>query len=270
MNVEMPLVSVVIPTYNCERYIKQCLESLLSQTYKNIEIIVCDDCSTDSTFSILREYESKGAIILLKNEKNKRQAYSRNRCIRKASGDYIIMQDGDDFAEASRVELLLSILLKEDVDFVGSDCFLFDDKGKYDLLANKVEYPKKEDFYWNLPFAHASIMFRRECLDSVGAYKVSKRTKRGEDMDMLFRMYAKGYKGKNLFIPLYNYRVDKDTYSRRDFQSRKDECIIRFYGYKINHILFPIGWLFVFKPILAQIIQSLKLLLLIKKRVWEQ
>ena len=86
--------SFIIPSYNCENFITTCLDSVISQTYKNYEIIVVDDCSTDNTMNILKKYNN---IKILSTPKNLRQGAARNIALDNCSGDYIIFLDSDDF-----------------------------------------------------------------------------------------------------------------------------------------------------------------------------
>lgn len=260
------LVSIIIPVYNAAAYLDDCVNSILSQTYQNIEIILCDDCSTDNSKEVLKKYETNPHCKVLYNKKNLRQASTRNRCIQIASGDYIMMQDADDIATSDRVKKLLAGFDdSEKVDFVSSSCFLFDENGKYGSIHNKVIYPQKKNLLKGIPFVHASCMFKSETLKAVGGYRISKMTRRGEDYDLIMRLYAAGFRGKNIDDELYGYRVDKDCYSRRTFSARIDEIKIRFYGYKANNILFPLGILYMFKPLAAYFYQIIKINILRKR-----
>lgn len=253
-----PLVSVIIPTYNVEMYIDQCIESIIKQTYSNFEIIICDDYSTDKTIEKLEKYKMISNITILYNEKNLRQARTRNRCIKASKGDYILMQDADDIAEPERIERLIREF-EPKINFVGSGCYYFNEKmGCFGNWNVRCSYPQKRDLLFGIPFAHASIMFRRECLIKVGGYRYSKYTQRGEDYDLILRLYAAGYRGKNIPDLLYGYRVDRKVISRRTFKSRLDECHIRYEGFKANGILFPVGWIWVFKPIPAYFYRKIK------------
>lgn len=91
----------------------------------------------------------------------------------------------------------------------------------------------------------------------VNGYRVSKETRRGQDYDMFMRLYAMGFCGCNISDVLYGYRVDKNTLSRRKFEYRIDECIIRYKGFKSLGLL-PKGLLYVLKPIAAYVIQIIK------------
>ena len=82
-------VSVLVASYNCENYVEECLTCLLNQSYKDVVIIVCDDCSTDNTRTILRRYANEGKIILLENDTNNGAAQSRNNCLAVATKEYV-------------------------------------------------------------------------------------------------------------------------------------------------------------------------------------
>ena len=251
------LVSVIIPVYNAEQYIEECIESILCQSYYNIEIIVCDDNSKDNSWSKLQKFKKDIRVKLLRNKTNINRAATRNKCIEQSKGDYILLQDADDVSEKNRIERLLEEF-ECGIDFVGSSCYCFDEGGRYDIITTKEMYPTKKSLLWGIPHVHASLLIKREAIISVGAYKVSRYTNRGEDYDMIMRLYAAGYRGKNIGELLYGYRVDKEAINRRDFKSRIFECFIRYEGFKQNHILFPFGWVYIFKPFPAHIFQQLK------------
>jgi glycosyltransferase EpsE len=247
---EAPLVSVIIAAYNVEPYLDGCISSILNQSYSNYEILICEDCSTDNTRAVLKKYEDHPRIQIFYNDHNMRQAKSRNRCIEKCKGEFIMIQDADDIAEPERMQKLVAAF-EEGISFVGSSCYCFDQDGKFRDMRGGKEYPQKKDLLWGVPFATPSMMFRKACLLEVGGYRISRETRRGEDYDLILRLYARGYRGKNISDFLYGYRLDRNTYARRTFWARLDECVIRYKGFKENQILFPWGWLWVFKPIPA-------------------
>ncbi len=116
------------------------------------------------------------------------------------------------------------------------------------------EYPTKFDFLWGQPFNHPATMFRRECVIKTGGYHLGKNTARGEDYDLFMRLYASGFKGKNITVPLYWYRLDKYNLKRRTFTSRINEIGIRFRGYRKLGISIR-GIPFLFKPIVSYVVQ---------------
>lgn len=105
----MKKLSVIIPVYNVEKYLKRCIDSVLNQTYNNLEIIVVNDGSTDLSLDICKEYEEKKKIKLY-SQKNKGQSASRNLGIEAATGDYIAFLDSDDYIEPKMYEILVDLL----------------------------------------------------------------------------------------------------------------------------------------------------------------
>ncbi|GAB2479848.1 glycosyltransferase [Alkalibacterium psychrotolerans] len=120
-----PLVSIIIPTYNVERYVEECIESLLNQTYTNIEIIVLDDGSTDATVYLLKQYEDK--IQLIVNSNNKGQGARRNEGMKLANGKYIYFVDSDDWIEPETVEEAVKQLEETQTDIVRFNGVSFDE-----------------------------------------------------------------------------------------------------------------------------------------------
>lgn len=106
-------ISVIIPVYNAEKYIRQCLESIINQTFKDIEIICIDDCSKDSSFDILKEFAEKDCRIkVYKNKKNIKAGLTRNRGLELAKGEYIHFMDADDWLDPDTYERLVKYLDK--------------------------------------------------------------------------------------------------------------------------------------------------------------
>ena len=99
-------ISIIMGIYNCEKYLRASIDSVLSQTFKRWELIMCDDGSIDNTYNIAKEYQEKypDKIILLKNDKNLGLNQTLNNCLEKAKGKYIARQDGDDVSVKDRLE----------------------------------------------------------------------------------------------------------------------------------------------------------------------
>lgn len=106
--------SLIIPTYNVEKYIKKCLDSVLNQTYTNYEIIIINDGSTDNTSKILESYKSNKKIKII-NQENKGLSSARNLGVSNAKGDYILFIDSDDFIEKELLEILNKTIKDEDL-----------------------------------------------------------------------------------------------------------------------------------------------------------
>ena len=128
-----PAISVIIPMYNAEKYIAECLESILIQTLQDFEVIVVNDCSTDSCRQIAESYLEKfsGRLKIYDNEKNSGAGAARNHGLRRASGEYIYFMDADDLILTDGLERLYRIAKTFDVDFVNlTKSYEMSDDGK--------------------------------------------------------------------------------------------------------------------------------------------
>ena len=112
-----PLISIVIPVYNVGKYLKQCLDSVLRQTYKNLEIICVNDGSTDNSLAILKEYEQKDHRIIVISQENKGQGFARNAGLKQVTSDYVSFVDSDDYIDPRYIEVLYERLYHENADF---------------------------------------------------------------------------------------------------------------------------------------------------------
>lgn len=111
------LVSIITPSYNTAKFIGQTIESVLNQTYENWEMIIVDDCSTDETDIVVKEYINDARIKYLKNEKNSGAAVSRNYALREAKGKWIAFLDSDDLWVSTKLEKQLQFMMDNDYHF---------------------------------------------------------------------------------------------------------------------------------------------------------
>lgn len=119
----MPKVSIIIPVYNVEKYLKKCMDSVLDQTLRDIEVICIDDGSNDRSYTILQDYAKKdNRITLLKNDKNFGQSYARNRGVDLARGEYVQFVDSDDSISVDTLEVLYDIAKKNNLDLLRFSC----------------------------------------------------------------------------------------------------------------------------------------------------
>ncbi len=112
-------VSVIIPVYQAEKYLKECLESILNQSYKNIEVILIDDGSKDNSLVICNQYRARDNRLIVINQENSGVSVARNVGINKATGDYIYFIDSDDWIEQNTLEELISEIEKNNLDCIG-------------------------------------------------------------------------------------------------------------------------------------------------------
>lgn len=248
-------ISVIMGIRNCADTLPQAIESVLLQTYTDWELIMCDDASTDNTYSVADEYRRKypDKIILIKNETNSYLAFSLNRCLEHASGKYIARMDGDDISMPDRFEKQVAYLKTHpNVDLVGTAMQRFNEEGLADITS-VVEHPDKYSMHYCTPFNHATIMTYKRVYDELGGYTVAERTKRGQDYDLWFRFFAANYIGDNIPEPLYRVREDLSAIKRRTFKVRWNAFKTTRYGYKL--LGYPKHW--IIKPTVEMVVKSL-------------
>lgn len=136
-------VSIIIPVFNSEKFITQCMESVLNQTMEDIEIIVVNDGSTDRSFEILTKLEEEFDHMILLNQENRGQAKARNRAIEHATGDYLAFVDSDDFIEPNMVEQMYSGAIQNEVDIVICNWNRVDVTGRVIENKDHSEYDQK-------------------------------------------------------------------------------------------------------------------------------
>ena len=220
-------ISVIMGIYNCASTLSQAIDSIISQTYTDWELILCDDGSCDDTYTVAEEYRKKypDKIILLKNEKNMGLNYTLNRCIEYVSGKYIARMDGDDISLLTRFEIERNVLENEpDLAVVSTTMIHFDEKGEFASRSTCTEYPVKDSLVHGPVHCHAPSMIRTEVMLKVGGYTVDRRLLRVEDWHLWLKIYALGLQGKNLFEPLYKMRDDREAAGRRKFRYRLNEA----------------------------------------------
>ena len=114
----MPKFSVILPVYNVEKYLRECLESLVNQTLKDIEFICVNDGSTDSSLDILNEYAKKDSRFVIINQHNQGQGVARNNALAVAKGEYVAFVDPDDWVETNMFEELYLKFKETNVDVI--------------------------------------------------------------------------------------------------------------------------------------------------------
>lgn len=162
----IPFVSIAMATYNGERFLREQLDSILAQTHQNFELIVCDDCSTDSTVQILREYEKNDSRIkVFLNEENLGFKKNFEKAIGLCSGDYIALSDQDDIWLPEHLQVLIENIGTHSM--AGGNAFLIDSVGKDldETLAERIGF----DSRWNYKmfyriFCNSTVFYGHSCL----------------------------------------------------------------------------------------------------------
>lgn len=188
-----PLVSVVIPAYNAERFIRRSLESALSQSYRNIEIIVVDDASTDKTARIIESYEDS-RIKYFRQEPNKGQGPARNIGIRESTGQYITFLDADDYYLPEKVAREVEYLRKHPQCHVvySNALHFYSDRPDRLFLGPRIPAMDFLTTLFRLSFPNINtLMVAREVLDKVGFFSEIRYFP--EDWEMYLRIALAGY-----------------------------------------------------------------------------
>lgn len=149
-----PKISIIIPVYNVEKYLRECLDSCVNQTLEDIEIICVDDCSPDNSIKILEEYQQKDSRIkILRHETNKNLGAARNTGLANATGEYIWFVDSDDYIDTKACQILYDTIKEFDVDMLcfsalrfsetdNSRQFFYDTYFHQGVQINKIYHPK--------------------------------------------------------------------------------------------------------------------------------
>ncbi len=204
----MPKISVIMPAYNAERTLAEAIESILSQEFGDLEIIIIDDGSSDGTGKIIERYaKSDSRVKKLTNNFNQGIAPSRNRGLVSAQGTYIACLDSDDIAEPQRLGEQLRIM-EENPEYVllGSDLTIIDERSG--AIGRRI-YPYTDaDLRRSMtrlnPFAQPASMFSAEVARQIGGYREDLLV--CEDYDLFLRLAEKG-KIANINNALTRYRI---------------------------------------------------------------
>lgn len=160
-------ISLIMPVYNAAKYVSEAIESILNQTYKDFELIIIDDCSTDNSMQIVSSYKDD-RIKIIHNERNAGIAQSRNNGLKVAKGEYIALMDDDDISLPQRFEKQMNFLdSNPDFDFVGGRYQIIDKKGEVTSESGKALHNPlyiKASFFFRNIISNGEMMFRRSII----------------------------------------------------------------------------------------------------------
>ena len=233
---EKPLISMVVPIYNVEEYLKECLDSILGQTYRNLEIILINDGSTDGSFSICEEYAERDDRIRLISKKNGGLASARNRGIKEAKGDYIGFVDSDDRIHGKFVEALIHAILLNGCEIATSD---------YTNNLKKLKFAKNCNVILERNDAISGLLddggykcfacnklFKRTCFSGISFPE----GELFEDIIPMYKLFNKAGRIAYIKCPLYYYRTRKGSISRARF-SKGNYHLIKSIDYLLRNAL---------------------------------
>lgn len=210
---KQPFVSVIMPVYNGEKFIREAIDSILNQTYKHFELIVIDDGSSDNSTKIISHYDSlDNRVVFLKNKINLGVSDTLNKGISYAKGKYIARMDCDDISSPNRIMEEVKLLEnRRDISLCGSWGIAFNENNKNLFsLKSPTGILLKYNFWKPSPFISSSVMIRRSVIKN---NKFRKQYNSVEDYDLWVRI-LKTKKGFNIKRTLIYYRINPKGISK--------------------------------------------------------
>lgn len=256
---DKPLVSVVLPIYNVEKYLERCILSVVNQTYRNLEIILVDDGSPDGCPEICDAWARKDSRIKVVHKKNAGLGYARNTGIEHATGEYICFFDSDDYVELNTVELCVDAAVSQNADIVcfGNDVRLqtgellytriptppksvYADQEVRDIaMPNVLSYHAETGEDWNFAMSAWSSMYSVQTIRKSGWRFVSEREIISEDIYSVLDFYQ--YVQKMVVVPqaLYHYITNPVSLSRVYRKDRYEK--LKFLAEKLTELSVEMG-----------------------------
>lgn len=204
-------VSILVPVYNSARYLRECVASITSQTYSDLQIVLINDGSTDDSWEIAQELAKQDKRLQVYSQRNHGVAATRNQLLDKATGEYVLFVDSDDWIDPDTIETLVNEQQRNDCDMV-----VFNSKveGLWDRETAVREYLKHREFrgmLWNKLIARK--LFDKRRFDETVSY--------GEDALMVWEALQRANKVLLLKKVMYHYRNNEDSLSRQQFNGKK-------------------------------------------------
>ncbi|AXH63517.1 glycosyltransferase family 2 protein [Providencia huaxiensis] len=205
MNIINPLVSIIMPAYNVEKWIEKSIKSIINQTYENFELIIIDDCSTDSTFNIIKRMSTlDNRIKYARNKENSKICKTLNHGLDISTGDYIARFDADDIATPDRLEKQMAKLIEDNLDLIGCQMITIDES---ENELSSAQRPIGESLINKTkllisPISHIWLC-KKDIYIKLNNYR---EIPYAEDYDFILRAIDHGYKCDNHPLPLMYIR----------------------------------------------------------------
>ena len=235
------LISVIVPVYNVEDYLEECINSILSQTYANLEILIVDDGSTDSSLAILQEFSQRDNRITIFTKENGGLSSARNRAIDEAKGEYFTFIDSDDYIEENYIEYLMKSLIDNEADISIVNSYHMIKGKRKDIINNdgsvsifsrrevlEKMYSKENDFIGILQSAQGKL-YKKELFKNI-RYPLGKKY---EDAFTTYKLYLNSKKIVYTNIALYAYRIREGSILRSGY-SLSNLDVLEMFEERIN------------------------------------
>ena len=211
-----PQVSILVPVYNAEKFLRECLDSIINQTYRNLQIVLINDGSTDTSWEIMKEYAGKDSRIEIYNQDNRGVAQTRKNLLDKAIGNFVLFVDSDDWIKLNTIEFVMAEQAKGDYDMVSFATVDSTDKSDYvysqsDAIREFLYHRKFNGSLWNKATRRA--LFDGLSFDPSISY--------GEDALMTWQILQRVNKVRFTSMPFYHYRMNDNSISHQSFSFKK-------------------------------------------------
>ena len=203
---EKPKIAVITPLFNQGHFLEDTIKSVVKQTYKNWEMVICEDCSTDNSFEVAQQLVQKYAqypIKLIRNPQNLGVAKTRNNAIKNTNTEYFLPLDADDMIAPTFLEECMETMLQSGVDIVYTDVRHFGGENK---IATTIDFDPVMLFVFN--YISVCSLFKRKIWETVGGY--NNQTISAQDYNFVLRAVKNGFIAKRIPKPIYHYRILKD------------------------------------------------------------
>lgn len=231
---DKPLVTILSPCYNVEKFLPQCLDSIINQTYSNLQIVMIDDGSKDGTWNILQEYAAKYPQTLQTSQTNQTPwieiyhqdnhgvAYTRNQLLDKIKGDYVLFVDSDDWIEPNMVEYMLLLATSYNIDIVTCQKVTNPkiDNFQVHSITQWSQSKTIEEFLKHTSF-HGSLWNKLIKADLLSGLRFQKDIWYGEDALLIWQVLQKVKSVTVTEKPLYNYRINEGSISAQNWTPEK-------------------------------------------------
>ncbi len=206
-----PKISVLMSVYNDEKTLERSIESILKQTFKNFELLINDDSSTDDSFKIIKNFSNiDNRIKFFQNENNTGLTKSLNKLIRQSSGEFIARQDSDDTSHVERFQKQINVIESGKFDIVTTRANVIGEKRKIPNIS--FYFPKRYIIKYKNPFIHGSLLIKKNVLNDIGNY--DERFYYSQDYKLMSDLIKQNKKIKTLRQPLYNLNLKNNISSK--------------------------------------------------------
>ena len=221
-----PLVSILVPVYNASQWLRQCLDSIVGQSYKNLQVVLVDDGSTDDSLAICREYAERYSFVEVHHQENRGVAAARNALLDKATGDFVLFVDSDDWIETNAIEMMVRCSNEHSAKMVVCGNCIVDECnvvcanvfGGEEQLWDKNRTIREFLRHTTLRGQLWNKLIKRELFEGK---QFNHSVRYGEDAAMLWDVLCDVDKVVLINIPLYNYRILSTSISGQRFNSKK-------------------------------------------------